>query len=211
MEAYRSYNGGRVSNPEGSRTLLGRPIVFGERSVLLGDWEHGAVYEVVERGAVTAELLDGDIVANINHDDNQILGRSYGGKGSLELTLDDKGVSMRLDAPSTVYGDVAVSGAARGDLRGMSFAFMLNPREDLSYTREKDDKGNDVYVRHINRIRKITDVSVVTHPAYPATSVEARGIEAELAAAFEGLPQPGGAEARGAADIAEIEDFLNRK
>lgn len=217
METYRSYSGERVSNPEGSRTLIGRPIVFGQRSVLLGDWEHGSVYEVVERGAVTDELLLGDIVANINHDDNQILGRSYGGKGSLELTLDDKGVGMRLDAPLTVYGDVAVCGAARGDLRGMSFAFWLDPEKDVRYGKEKDVDGKTVYVRHIERIRRLTDVSIVTHPAYPATSVEARGIEAELRAAFPGAGDsraagayaPGGDAAAG--DIESIRDFLKKR
>lgn len=212
MELIRSYNArSQVSNPEGSRTLLGRPIVFGQRSVLLGDWEHGAVYEVVERSAITQELIDSsDIVANINHDDNQLLGRSYEGKGSLELELDDEGVSMRLDAPDTPYGDVAVKGAARGDLRGMSFAFRLDPRKDIHYTKERDADGKDCYVRHIDTIRELMDVSIVTRPAYPSTEVSVRSIEEAIRAALWPRVEPQRDEGA-AADIASIEAFLNSR
>lgn len=174
---FRSYTPNAVHAEEDSRKLEGYPIVFGERSVLLPDWEHGTVYEVIERGSVDEALLQScDIVANINHDENQMIGRSQGGKGSLALSIDDHGVRMELDAPHTVYGDFACESAKRGDFTGMSFGFWLDPEKDCTYTRKKEG-GKEVYIRHVNRIRGLFDVSIVTHPAYPSTDVQARSAE----------------------------------
>lgn len=210
---FRSYTPNAVRADKASRKLEGYPIVFGERSVLLPDWEHGAVYEVIERGALDEALLQScDIVANINHDDNQMIGRSQGGKGSLSLTLDDHGVRMELEAPHTVYGDFAYEGSQRGDFTGMSFAFWLDPDTDVTYTREKDG-DDDIYIRHINHIQGISDVSVVTHPAYPTTDVQARSSEIykEIRAAF---PAPKPKEERSDAmkkDYDTISAFLNKQ
>lgn len=209
----------RTSQPvadEESRHLSGYPIVFGERSVLLPDWEHGAVYEEIDAGAITDDLIrQSDVVANINHDDNQMIGRSVNGDGSLSLSLDEHGVKMDIDAPQTVYGDIAYEGTRRGDFRGMSFAFWLDPDKDCTYTREEQD-GKDVYVRHINNIRGLMDVSIVTHPAYPTTDVEARAaLQKEIRAAFSAKEdKPAKNEERSAAMMADydrISEFLNNK
>ena len=58
----------------------------------------------------------------------------------------------------------------------MSFAFWLDADKDVSYTREKAD-GKEIWVRHINNIRGLMDVSIVTRPAYPDTEVDARAQE----------------------------------
>lgn len=175
MKIYRNYTRAAAGAAEGSRKISGTPITFGKRSELLYDPDHGACYEVIERGAVSPDLLKGDIVACINHDPGQMLARSTDGKGSLRLTLGDDGVRMEFDAPSTCYGDVAYEGCKRGDFQGMSFGFVCDPEEDLSYTKDTDDDGTPIWVRHVNRIRRLFDVSIVTYPAYPDTDVEARG------------------------------------
>lgn len=156
-----------------ARTLTGYPIVFGLGSVDLPDEEHGWVREVIEPGAVSDDLLMSDVICNINHDDDQMIGRCTGGKGTLRLERDEHGVKMSVETPNTVYGDIAYEGTKRGDFRGMSFAFWLDADKDVSYTRGKAD-GKEVWVRHINKIRGLMDVSIVTRPAYPDTEVDAR-------------------------------------
>lgn len=210
---FRSYNADALRAEEGSRILTGYPIVFGERSVVLPDWEHGTVYEVVERGAIDEALINSsDVIANINHNDDHMIGRSHNGEGTLSLGIDDHGVKMELETPATVYGDIAYEGARRGDFGGMSFAFWLDPDKDISYTKEQEG-GEDVYVRHINKVRGIGDVSIVTHPAYPTTDVQARSAEIskEIKEAFKELEPV--KEERSAAmmrDYDELGAFINR-
>lgn len=164
-----------------SRHIEGYACVFLQRSVLMRDWDRGAVYEQVEPGAITDALLrSNDVVANINHDDDRMLARSVNGEGSLSLSIDDHGLKVSFDAPSTPDGDTVLEGVRRRDFRGMSFGFWTDPRKDVTYTREFDEKGKEITIRHINAIRGIFDVSVVTHPAYPSTDVEVRALKDTL-------------------------------
>lgn len=217
MKTYRSFTRASVSASKDSREISGTPVVFGKRSVLMYDPTYGTCYEVIERGAVSPDLLNDDIVACINHDPSQLLARSTAGSGSLHLEEGEDGVRMSFDAPKTAYGDIAYEGCLRGDFRGMSFGFTSDPEEDWSYTREKDGDGNDVYVRHINRIRGLFDVSIVTHPAYPDTDVEARSIRSEFDAALKAGTQNGSEEKKPEErskdmmrDFDEISKFINQ-
>lgn len=208
---FRSYVKSMLRAEKDSRVLTGYPLVFGERSVLLPDWDHGAVYEVIEPGAIDEYLLSrSDIVANINHDDDKMIARWQNGSGSLQLSIDDRGLKMSLEAPDTVYGDIAYEGARRGDFTGMSFAFWLDPDIDISYTREKDG-DDEIYIRHINHIQGLNDVSIVTHPAYPATDIQARSAEVskEIGKAFPAPPAAKRSEAM-MRDYDSIAAFLTR-
>ena len=169
------------------RTIDGYAFLWETRSVLLPDWEHGRVYEEITRGALDAETLaSSDVVANINHDDDKMLARFAGGTGSLRLELDDRGLRMSFEAAPTMWGDYALEGVRRGDFRGMSFGFVTDGK-DFRYTREDGGKERgEVYVRHLDKIRSLFDVSIVTHPAYPSTTVEARS-----AGVLEGLRSAG--------------------
>ena len=170
---YKRNSTGELRAEGDTRTLTGYPIVFGMNSVDLPDFDHGWVREVIEPGAVTDELLRSDVICNINHDDDQMIGRCTGGKGTLRLERDEHGVKMSVEAPNTVYGDIAYEGTKRGDFRGSSFAFWLDADKDVSYTREKAD-GKEVWVRHTNTVGGLMDGGIGTRPAYPDTEVDAR-------------------------------------
>lgn len=214
MAIHRIYTRGAVNASGEGRKVSGMPIVFGKRSVLLADADHGTCYETIERGAITPDLLRGDIVACINHDPNQMLARSTDGKGTLRLGLCEEGLRMEFDAPDTCYGNVVYEGCKRGDFQGMSFGFVCVPDEDWSYTKEQGDDGKPVYVRHVNRIRELFDVSVVTYPAYPDTDVEARNIAMEFARGVKNDEGKEKSEERNAdmiRDFCEIMRFLNNE
>lgn len=167
-----------------SRRIAGRPIVFGVRSVNLTPWsDRREVYEVLEPGCITKELLEqSDVVLNTNHrsDVSCILGRYRNtDKDTLKLELRADGIDCESDLPNTSTANDALELIKRGDIDGMSFAFeddWQDSENGVSYERMKDEEtGNkEIWVRHVKRITALRDVSIVTHPAYEQTTVGTR-------------------------------------
>ena len=169
---------------EQSRTIEGTPIVFGVRSVNLTPWsETRAVYEVMERGCITPELLQrSDVILNLNHSNMvpDVLGRFRNtDKDTLQLTLNEDNMECRCEMPHTNNADDTLELMQRGDITGMSFAFSDDYQDSengVSYerTEERTADGKEVWLRHVKRITGLYDVSIVTHPAYEQTSVGTR-------------------------------------
>ncbi len=204
----RSYQG-EIRAANDSRHIEGYACVYAQRSVLMKDWDKRPVYEQVEPGAITEEIIRAcDIIANINHDDDRMLARSVNGDGSLSLVIDDHGLKASFELPATSDGDTVLEGVRRKDFRGMSFGFWIDPKKDVTYSVEQDKDGKTITIRHINRVRGLFDVSVVTHPAYPTTEVEVRGIRQELEAAFKIKPETRSEEMR--RDYNMISKLLNK-
>lgn len=154
---------------EDSRHVEGYAMLFDVESEYLG------FYEVIERGAITQELVDScDIFATFNHDMNKIFARSNEGQGSLKLTVDDKGLKYEFDAPHTALGDELLEYIKRGDIDKSSFAFYVDPTDEEAETWEDKD---GTYFRTIHKIKELCDVSPVWQPAYSATSVTKRAKE----------------------------------
>ena len=169
---------------EQSRTIEGTPIVFGVRSVNLTPWsETRAVYEVLEKGCITPELLQrSDVIMNLNHSNMvpDVLGRFRNtDKDTLQLTLNEDNMECRCEMPHTNNADDTLELMRRGDITGMSFAFSDDYQDSengVSYERtdEKTEEGKEIWLRHVKRITGLYDVSIVTHPAYEQTSVGTR-------------------------------------
>lgn len=156
----------RAIEGEESRHVEGYAMVFDVESEYLG------FYEVIERGAITQELVDNcDVFATFNHDMNKIFARSNHGEGSLTLTVDEHGLKYEFDAPHTALGDELLEYLKRGDINKSSFIFYIDPEDDEAETWEYKD---GVYFRIIHKIKEICDVSSVWQPAYSATSVSKR-------------------------------------
>ena len=180
---------------EQSRTIEGTPIVFGVRSVNLTPWsETRAVYEVLEKGCITPELLKrSDVILNLNHNSSvtNVLGRYRNTeKDTLQLTLNDDNMECRCDMPHTNNANDTLEQMRRGDITGMSFAFSDDYQDSengVSYERtdEKTEDGKEVWLRHVKRITGLYDVSIVTHPAYEQTSVGTREASDEIDKAID--------------------------
>ena len=178
-----------------SRRIAGRPIVFGVRSVNLTPWsDDREVYEVLEPGCITKELLEqSDVVLNTNHcsDVSCILGRYRNtDKDTLKLELRADGIDCESDLPNTSTANDALELIKRGDIDGMSFAFeddWQDSENGVSYERMKDEEtGNkEIWVRHVKRITALYDVSIVTHPAYEQTTVGTREQSEDIDRAIE--------------------------
>jgi uncharacterized protein len=149
-------------------SLVGYAARFGVRSHDLGGYT-----EQIAPGAFKRSLAaDDDVIATFNHDPDKVLGRKR--SGTLHLAEDDKGLAFRcqLDKNQQSHRDLHAA-VKRGDISDCSFAFNVADDDGDSYDEGTDDDGQRCVVRTLRNV-KLMDVAVVTHPAYPNTSVDAR-------------------------------------
>ena len=161
--------GDSATSTSESRHIEGYAIVFNSLSNDLGGFR-----EIIEPTAIDDELIkNSDIVCLFNHNIKLgLLARSYHGRGSLKLEIDEHGLHYSFDAPNTKFGNEILEMVRRGDVAKCSFAFVCG--ED-NWT--KDENGE--YIRRVKKIKNLYDVSLVYHPAYEETEVKAdtRGLD----------------------------------
>lgn len=116
-----------------------------------------------ERIASTAfdDSLGDDVRYLLNHD-GLPLARTT--NGTLELSVDAEGLYTRATLSDTQTSRDVYEAVKRGDISEMSFAFTVEEEE-------VDKKQN---LRTVTKVARLFDVSPVTYPAYPTTSVSAR-------------------------------------
>src|SRR5690625_3909748 len=109
--------------------------------------------------------LSNDIRALINHDTAFVLGRNK--SNTLELKVDSRGLwgSIKINENDTDAMNL-YERVKRGDVDQCSFGFNIL-KEDTDY---RDDGTIKWTIREID----LHEVSIVTFPAYPETSVQAR-------------------------------------
>lgn len=150
-----------------SRKISGYAAVF-EQKTKIGTWYE----EQIARGAFD-ECDFSRCVLNFNHDDNNLLGRVS--SGTLKLEIDEKGLRFECELPDTTTANDILTLIRRGDIEGCSFAFVVR---ESSWEWLSDEDPAQLDQRTIMKISEVFDVSVVTHPAYEQTSVDARSAEA---------------------------------
>lgn len=133
---------------------------------------------VVERIAPEAidEILkqQDDVRALVNHDPNQLLGRTSAGTLKLERTAEGD-LGYTIDPPDTTVGRDTMTSLKRNDLQGSSFAFTI---AEETFTKEREGK---LGVITIDRFQKLYDVGPVTYPAYEGTDAGVRSHAGALA------------------------------
>lgn len=142
--------------------IAGYAAVFNTLSVELWGFR-----EKIAPGAFAGSLGD-DVRALWNHETGIVLGRTK--SGTLRLAEDEVGLAIEIDPPASAANYVET--IERGDVDQMSFAFRA-----LEQTWDEDDEG--VLVRTLLKV-KLYEVSPVTFPAYPATSVGVRSGQLDL-------------------------------
>lgn len=172
----RTMTGVEIRAEDGKPTkIVGYAAVFSSLSEELYGFR-----EMVMPGAFDRALKEKhDVRALVNHDENQILGRTKA--GTLTLSVDKRGLKAEIEPADTQAARDAVTSVKRGDLDGMSFAF----RTLTDAWRTQDGEQ----IRELLDL-ELVDVSVVAFPAYPATTVSARALEQAKAAAAPPIPEP---------------------
>ena len=156
----RTYNVRNVEAREaddGTMRLAGYAAVFNDSSVPL------PFRESIAPGAFTKTLSETpDVRLLINHEG---LPMARTKNDTLKLYEDEKGLRFEADLADTQEARDIYKLVERGDIDQMSFAFRV--------IRQK--WNNDRTVRVLTEVSLSDgDVSLVTYPAYPTTSVEAR-------------------------------------
>ena len=160
---------------DGEPAITGYAAVFNSLSEELWGFR-----EIIMPGAFDRALKEKhDVRALVNHDPNQIIGRTK--SGTLKLDVDDKGLRVDITPPDTQVGRDVLASLKRGDLDGMSFAFRT-----LSDQWRTED-GEEI--RELLDL-ELVDVSVVAYPAYSDTSVSARALD-HVKEAKKEPPAPG--------------------
>jgi HK97 family phage prohead protease len=144
--------------------IKGRPIVFDSET------DMGWYREVIDRHALdNADLRD--VRLCLNHDTSYVYARSRNNNdnSTMRIGVDEEGLyfEARLDLKSAKANDLYVA-VQRGDMNQMSFMFVVS-------SDEWEDIDSDSPLRIIREIRTVYEISVVTFPAYDATSVQAAG------------------------------------
>jgi HK97 family phage prohead protease len=147
---------------EGSQAkIIGYGAVFNQVSEDLGGFR-----EIVRPGAFAQAIRDDDVRALFNHDPSAVLGRNRA--GTLKLVEDDLGLRYEIIPPDTQMARDLLVSLKRGDVNQSSFGFTV---ENESWQPAGGEQ--DLPIRLLHRV-KLFDVSPVTFPAYPTTSVAVR-------------------------------------
>lgn len=109
-----------------------------------------------------------NVVATINHDPNQVLGRSG---VNMTLSSDAIGLKFTVKPTDTSFARDLIANIEAGVINQCSFAFTVANTDEAQDWEESNQDGVD-YERTIRQIDRLFDVSVVTTPAYPDTEVQ---------------------------------------
>lgn len=181
----------RAETADGKKVLTGYAAKYDQMSQNLGGFN-----EIIKPGAFDRAIKEKqDVKMLINHDPNQIVGRS--GR-NLELSSDKTGLKFRVVLPNTQIANDLHENVRNGIMEECSFGFItkadrwMNTRDggyaDVQYQGVEDKQA---LVRELQDV-DLKDVSVVGSPAYPQTSVKARsGMSAmEIRSMFpDGIPE----------------------
>ena len=152
------------SAEQNGNTIRGYAAIYNSDS----EWM-GGFYEQIATGAFDG-VMDNDVRAYFNHDENLLLGRVS--SGTLRISTDKRGLFYEVDLPNTTYANDLAELMKRGDVNQSSFAFLI----------EKDrwEQRDGVTYRIIEKVSRLLDVSPVSQPAYPdSTSELKRDLETE--------------------------------
>jgi len=154
-----------------------------------------------------ADSLKDDIRAFWQHDSAQVLGRTKA--GTLSVWEDERGLGFDLTPPDTQTGRDAVTLIGRGDVDQMSFGFNVLPDGD-----SWEQTGDGMLIRTLHKVRLI-EISPVTFPAYPDTSVAVRSEDVDIASSAPEWVQRALAQGvdhkSGAADVARARLLLRQR
>ena len=148
-------------NEAGETIVRGYAAVFDQLSEDLGGFK-----EKINNRAFD-KVLDNDVVALLNHDNNIVFGRTS--SGTLKLSVDERGLVSEITMPNTQAAKDTIELMERGDISKMSFGFYVD--------KDKWEEDSTGFVREVNEVKILIDVSLVTRPAYPQTSAAVRSLD----------------------------------
>lgn len=136
------------------------------------EYDMGWYVERIKPGAFD-DVLGDDVRVLFNHDPNQILGRTKSGTAEIFITPEGH-LGYRYNTPDRSYARDLEDAINAGDVDQSSFAFRIS---DQTWIEEIRD-GQTINIREISKMEQLYDVSPVTYPASPDTTVAKRSFDA---------------------------------
>lgn len=174
---YRSMILAPETRAEGEQTdemiVTGYASTFDEPYMLWGD-DEVEVWEVVDRKAFDETDMS-DVIMQYDHQ-----GRVFARIRNKTLTVspDETGLFIRADLSGTDIGRGLYQEIAGGYTDRMSFGFTVD--EDRREITEDKTTGKTTVRRTITKVGKLYDVSAVSLPANPGTSISARFLDGAI-------------------------------
>lgn len=158
----------RIADEDGQDYIVeGYATTFNEPYLLWRE-DNYTVYEQVDRNAFANTDMS-DVIFQYNHE-GRVFARMS--NGTLTCTPDEHGLLTRALLGGTEIGRELFEEIKGGYTNKMSFGFRVE--EDSREIVENAETGEVVITRTINKIARLYDVSAVSIPANPATSIAAR-------------------------------------
>lgn len=162
----------RADGEDESMVVSGYASTFDEPYLLYKD-NDVEVWEKVDRSAFDDTDMS-DVIMQYDHQ-GRVFARIR--NNTLSVEPDATGLFTRADLSGTDIGRQLYQEIAGGYSDKMSFGFTVD--EDRREVEDRDD-GVSVMTRTITKVGKLFDVSVVSMPANPGTSVSARFLEGAI-------------------------------
>lgn len=107
------------------------------------------------------EVMENDVRFLLNHKGMPMARTS---NGTLKMEVREDGLYTRATLNDTQQSRDVYAAVKRGDINSMSFAFTI----------AEDSHDTEANLRTVNKVKQMFDVSAVSFPAYPTTTLEAR-------------------------------------
>tara|TARA_R110000803_G_scaffold210835_1_gene284137 strand:+ start:6728 stop:7432 length:705 start_codon:yes stop_codon:yes gene_type:complete len=157
------------SSEDGKRYIEGYASVFNMQSRTIV--ENGRTFREIIRNNAFDEIIGSEglnVVANVDHDMQRMLGRST--SGTLTLNIDTRGLKYTIEVPDTQLGRDTYTHIERGDFYESSFAYGAR-ESDIEWGR---DRGDGMLLRYVNKVSALRDVAIVRNGAFKNTDVSLR-------------------------------------
>jgi len=151
----------------------GYASTFDEPYRLFGD-DEVEVWEKVDRNAFAETDMD-DVIMQYDHQ-GRVFARIR--NNTLTVSPDDTGLFIRADLSGTDIGRSLYQEIAGGYTDRMSFGFTVE--EDSREIVDDRTTGKSIVTRTIKKVGKLYDVSAVSLPANPGTSISARFLDGAI-------------------------------
>lgn len=175
---YRAFN---VLAEEDEKRVKGYASTFNEPYKLFSDDEY-ELREIIDENAFDNCDMS-DVIMQYNHE-GRVFARQK--NGTLNLTIDKPtGLFINADLGGTELGNQVYEEIRGGYTDKMSIGFTVDKAADI-WTRETID-GVTVETRRIMAVKRLFDVSAVSIPANPNTSIESVSVRALVDGAIDKL------------------------
>lgn len=152
----------RADNDKETGTITGVPIVFGVQTDL------GYFDEIIDPRALDGADLS-DVRLCLNHDTSFVYARSRRNNPNSTMRFSIQPDGMHIEADLAIGRSAKAAdyftAVERGDISAMSFMFSIDGEE-------WENLETNHPLHRITKISSVVEVSAVTFPAYPTTSVE---------------------------------------